>query len=171
MSRSPMNAKLRPEAVLRPGELRQAALPLGDIAAKRQKRIDDDNAVAAEWFDAAVGAYGKASALAAELGVTEAYVSEMRCGKRTVALRHLLPLLKHEASALVLLGAMSRVAGLAPPRPVQRVTREQATEATAQAVRRVTALWQLVRREVADQLGADEEQVEGAFLEVQGAAK
>jgi len=54
----------------------------------------------AKWFDDAVKAYGKATALADELGVGEAFLSEMRSGKRGIALRHLLPILGHAEAVL-----------------------------------------------------------------------
>jgi len=161
-----INSKVPQDGLLSRGEESQAPLPLGDLAAKKQARIDAQNAITAAWFDRAVGAYGKGSALAAELGVTEAYVSEMRSGKRTVAFRHLLPLLEHEDSALTLIAALCDAAGLAVPGRPRKVSKKEVQEATTRKVRGILQLWQIVRADVAAELDTTVEDAESALDEV-----
>jgi len=62
--------------------------------------------VVCKWFDDAVKCYGKATALADELGVGESFLSDMRSGKRGIALRHLLPLLGHPEAVLAFVAPM-----------------------------------------------------------------
>lgn len=122
---------------------------------------------ASRFFNAAAAVFGPV-ALAAELDLDDAMVSKMRSGAKSTPLRALLPLLKDEAAALALLTAMARYAGLAPPTRVRKVTREEVEASTAQAVRRVSTLWKMLRREVADELGTDEDDVEAAFAAAGG---
>jgi hypothetical protein len=123
---------------------------------------------AAALIYSAVGVFGPES-WAAELSdmsgnvVDSGLASRMRQGAKSTPLRALLPLLRDPEAALVLLTAMARYAGLAPPTRVRKVTREEVEASTAQAVRRVSTLWKLLRREVADELGTDEDDVEAAF--------
>lgn len=62
-----------------------------------EKRAEDKRA--SVWFDAGVGAFGKADAYADELVIDKSELSKMRAGD-TVALRRLLPMQKHAPSAL-----------------------------------------------------------------------
>jgi hypothetical protein len=152
------------------GEDRSLDLPLGDLAAQKEKRRRGLDAQAAKWFDSAVGAYGKAQALALELDVTESYLSDMRAGDRSTPLRALLPLLKSRDAVLAFVAPLCDAVGLAEPQPKRTVSREEVDAKTAQLVRRTVTLWKLLRSEVAAELGADEEQVDLA-IEAEAVAK
>jgi hypothetical protein len=123
---------------------------------------------AAALIYSAVGVFGPES-WAAELSdmsgnvVDSGLASRMRQGAKSTPLRALLPLLRDEASAMALLTAMARYAGLAPPTRVQKVTREQVEQDVAQRVRQCSALWEAFRRQTADALGTTEEDVEAAY--------
>jgi hypothetical protein len=167
-----MNAKLRQRAVLSEGLDRQPDLPLGDIPAAKQKRIDQENQIAAPWFEAGVGAYGKAHSLASALQVSENHVSDMRHGERTVPLRALIPLLKDKTAAMALLGAMADFAGLSRPQPIKvELTpqeRGRARRAYIRRIREISLIHSATRKEIADEMGVDEERLESAFDEVTG---
>ncbi len=62
------------------------------------KQLDDEKSAA--WFNAGVEAYPKAEAYASETELSSGVLSELRSGKRSVALRRLLPMLDHAPSAL-----------------------------------------------------------------------
>jgi hypothetical protein len=117
---------------------------------------------ASRFFDTAAGVFGPV-ALAAELDLDDAMISKMRSGAKSTPLRALLPLLRDPDSALALLTAMARYAGLAPPTRVRKVTRDEVEHETAQQVRRTVDVWKLYRRQVADALGTTEEDVEAAY--------
>lgn len=100
-----------------------------DLHRKGPKRASSDtDGLVAKWFDDAVKCYGKAMSLAEELGVGDAFLSEMRSGKRGIALRHLLPFLGNIEAVLAfvapLLESINYVA-----RPVNGMTRPQLAEA------------------------------------------
>ena len=78
----------------------------------------ETDGVVASWFDAAVKCYGKATALADELGVGEAFLSEMRSGKRGIALRHLLPFLGNAEAVLAFVAPLLESIGYVA-RPVK----------------------------------------------------
>lgn len=67
---------------------------------KRAGETHVEDARAATWFSEAVGAYEKADAYADACGILKNDLSEMRSGKRSVALRRLLPMQDHAPSAL-----------------------------------------------------------------------
>jgi hypothetical protein len=117
---------------------------------------------AAPIFDVAAAAYG-AEALAAELDVDASHLSKMRRGLKSVPLRALIPILKDQQAALALLTAMCRIAGLAPPRPIQKVTRRQVEESIARKTRQCVVLWRQMAREAADELGTSFDDVEAAM--------
>lgn len=82
-----------------PGSL--AVRPTG--ARKPPKRAGETHAGdarTAKWFSAGVEAYGKADAYGSVAGLGKNDLSEMRSGKRSVALRRLLPMLENAPSAL-----------------------------------------------------------------------
>lgn len=124
----------------------------------------------AAWFDSAVGAWGKAAAYAAELGVTEAFLSDLRTGARTVALWHCLPLLRDQAAARALLAPQLELAGLAPPAAKRRVSRARAQANIARRVRLIVELWKVLRPAVAAEEGTDEADVDAALDDEEGAA-
>jgi hypothetical protein len=119
---------------------------------------------AAPIFDAAAAAYG-AEALATELDVDASHLSKMRRGQKSVPLRALIPILRDPVAALALLAAMCRIAGFAPPRPIQKVTRRQVEEAIARKTRQCVVLWRQMAREAADELGTSFDDVEAAMVE------
>jgi hypothetical protein len=139
-------------------------IPENDIAAKReeirQRRAAELDGVIAQWFSAALDTWGKDENYADELGVSKNIVSDMQKNKRVVKLRDCLPLLDNPESAKVLLGALCEYAGFAAPGRKRVVTRAEVDAKTAQLVRRTVTLWKLIKREVAAELGADEEQVD-----------
>lgn len=176
MRRKPMHAEVPAETVLSHRQDRQALgnkqaeLPLDDVSAKReivrQTVAEAGNSTVGDWFDAAVSAYPKAAALAAELGVTEAYISQFRSGERSIPLRAILPLLAHADSAIVLLTAMCEAAGFAPPKRPRKVSKAQVDAAVTRKVRTVLALWSMVRAEAAAELGTTVVDVDAALDDV-----
>jgi hypothetical protein len=68
--------------------------------AKRANRKQLDDVRASRWFSAGVDAYPKAEAYASEEEISSGVLSELRSGKRSVALRRLIPMLDHAPSAL-----------------------------------------------------------------------
>jgi hypothetical protein len=99
----------------------------------------------------------------ADRHVDKGQVSRWASGNESTPGRALLPLLKDEASAMALLTAMARYAGLAPPTRVRKVTREEVERDLAGRVRECTALWDAFKRQTADALGTTEEDVEAAY--------
>jgi hypothetical protein len=69
-------------------------------APKRANSKQRDDERAACWFNAGVEAYGKADAYASEAEISSGVLSELRSGKRSVALRRLLLFLKSPGAAL-----------------------------------------------------------------------
>ena len=93
-----------------------------ELHRKGPKRISaETDGEAARWFDAAVGCWGKGVAYASELGVMESFLSEMRAGKRGIALRHLLPLLGHTEAVLAFVAPLLESIGYVA-RPVRGLT-------------------------------------------------
>jgi transcriptional regulator with XRE-family HTH domain len=111
--------------------------------------------LAAEWFDAAVSSYGKADALAAELGVDKSYLSRMRSGKVPVALRHLLPLLQSREAVLALVAPLCAAVGLEPPQPKKEITRAQVLEAALSYLLESPPLLKSFSREASEHLGVE----------------
>lgn len=173
MSSRSMPIGLRADGRTAPG---QSGVPGENLAPRRGPVKVEPATAGAEKFDreaaamiySAVGIFG-AESWAAELSdmsgntVDSGLASRMRMGAKSTPLRALLPLLKDEAAALVLLTAMARYAGLAPPTRVRKVTREQVEANVAQRVRQCSALWEAFRRQTADALGTTEEDVEAAY--------
>jgi hypothetical protein len=145
----------------------QIEMDVSDIAAKRaeirEKRAAELDVICSRWFAAALDAWGKDENYADEIGVAKNIVSDMRNGKRVVKLRDCLPLLESPDSAKVLLGGLAELAGFAAPIRKRTVTRAEVDAKTAALVRRTIVLWKAIRREVAEELGADVEQVELAL--------
>jgi hypothetical protein len=128
------------------------------------------NREAAQLICDAMGAYGPDALAAAmsegsERAVDKTQVSRWRAGTESAPLRSLLPLLKDERAALVLLTAMANYAGLAPPRPIQKVTRRQVEESIARKTRQCVVLWRQMARDAADDLGTTLDDVEAAMAE------
>lgn len=100
MSTSSAKTALRADQVRTQGKVDSPALrPV--LIRKGPKRVSAEaDGVTSRWFDAAVGCWGKGIAYAAELGVVESFLSDMRAGKRGIALRHLLPMLGHVEAVL-----------------------------------------------------------------------
>lgn len=173
MSVKPINANLRPDKVLTTGQTRlqpsdkQAELPLGDVPAARAKLreavAERDNAIAAKWFSEAIDHYPKAGSLAAELGITDAYLSQMRAGERTIPLRAVLPLLKHRQAAKALLAPMSEPGGLAPPTEKRRIKKRAANAAVARTVRKLVDIWGLIRERCAEEARTSVDDLEAAL--------
>jgi hypothetical protein len=139
----------------------------------RAAATEDSNAhdvEAAKLIYEAVGVFG-AESWGAELSsmtkgeVDSGLVAKMRSGKKSTPLRALLPLLRDEQAAMVLITAMCRIAGLAPPRPIQKVTRRQVESVMARKVRECVVLWQALSRQVADECGTTTDDVDAAMTE------
>lgn len=117
-----------------------------------------EDAKVAPWFDAAVKMYGKAQALAEELGIGEAELSEMRVGHRSIALRRLLPLLGHTEAILALVGplleSISHVA-----RPVNAPTFAQLAGAVLADLDDGSSVTRALIERAAEKRGWNEEQV------------
>jgi hypothetical protein len=94
----------------------------------KEPAAGDMDEIAAEWFDSAVSSFGKADALAAELGIDKSYLSCMRSGKKPVALRHLIPLLKSREAVLAFVAPLCAEVGLEPPQPKRTITRAEVLE-------------------------------------------
>jgi hypothetical protein len=91
----------------------------------------------------------------------------MRCGKKPVALRHLVAVMKADPqSAMAGVAALCAELGLAPPRPKRTVTKREVETTIARRVRRCVDLYEMVRRHAALELGTDEEQVDRALDDV-----
>jgi hypothetical protein len=139
-------------------------------AQPRLTATEKRNREAAQLIDEAMGIYGPdalAAALSegAEKTVDKTQVSRWRSGAESTPLRALMPLLLDEKAAIVLLTAMCRIAGFAPPRPIQKVTRRQVEEAIARRTRQCVVLWRQMAREAADELGTSFDDVEAAMVE------
>jgi hypothetical protein len=135
---------------------------IGRVESLRQKlAANDENSTGeldtavAPVFDAAVRAYGKATALASELGVTESYLSAMRSGKKPVALRHILPLLRSREAVLALVAPLCAAVGLEPPQPKKEITREQVLEAALAYLLESPPLLKSFSREAGEHLGVE----------------
>lgn len=146
---------------------RQIELPLHEIAARRAKvrdeRIAEENRICAEWFAAGVKAWGKAFAYAEEIGVDEAVLSDMKAGKRVVQLRHCLPLLRSDPSFDAFVGWQCKVGARQLPAKITPLTKDQVQDRIAYKVRAITQLWQMMRADLAADLGATEEDVDAAL--------
>jgi hypothetical protein len=140
----------------------------GPARANPSEEINVFDAEAAKLIYEAVGVFG-AESWGAELSamtkgeVDSGLVAKMRSGKKSTPLRALLPLLKDERAAMVLITALCRIAGFAPPRPIQKVTRRQVEEAIARKTRQCVVLWRQMAREAADELGTSFDDVEAAM--------
>lgn len=153
-----IDLSLHPRPLLRTGQLdkrNQSEL----------SKADEQNEIVREPFAAALEAYPKAQAAASQLGMTEAYLSQMKSGERTIPLRAVLPLLDNENSATVLLTWLCEKAGFAPPARPKRVNRRQVEKKTTQKVKQVVQLWSMVRAEVAAELNTSVMDVERALEE------
>lgn len=106
MSHAPMRQVMPRDGVRTECEPASQLVRKGAKRADPQKRLEDErraaeeNARTAPWFDAAVAAYPYADAYASAGSMQTGDLSEMRSGKRSVALRRLLPTLTHAPSAL-----------------------------------------------------------------------
>ncbi len=162
----PMSQRVQDKPVLRTGQLAKAVV--SDPAfEQRMSVVEQGNEAVIDWFDAAVGAYPKAAAMAAEMGCTEAYLSQMRHGERSIPLRAILPLLANADSAIVLLTALCEAAGFAPPQRPRKVSKRQVQAAATMKVRQVAQLWLMLRGEVAAELKTSVTDVEQALDEVE----
>lgn len=173
MSRNLMNAKLRPNGLLSTGQddkagvYRQADLPLGEVAAERAKRREsvtyDRNAVVAKWLDDALDKHPKAASVAADCGISEAYLSQMRSGERTVPAHLFLSLLEWSPSAESLLMSMAAQSGRFTIAPVRRVDPREAQRSYMRAIRRVEMAHAHARAEAARECRATEDDIDWAI--------
>lgn len=126
---------------------------------KGPKRVAaETDGEAAKWFDAAVGCWGKGVAYAAELGVVESFLSEMRAGKRGIALRHLLPLLGHPESVLAFVAPLLESVGYVA-RPTRGITPAEVNAIAARLLCETRASKEMLVRECERVHGATPEQV------------
>jgi len=159
MNRNRMNAVLRPSGLLSTGQdaqqrvNKQADLPLGDVAAERAKRREavtsDRNAIVAKWLDDALKKHPKAASVAADCGISEAYLSQMRGGERTIPAHLFLSLLEWSPSEEALIQAMVAYRGRLTVQPVRRVDPREAQRSYIRAIRRVQLLHEAARAEAA----------------------
>jgi hypothetical protein len=178
-----MKANLRPNEVLTTGQLAKAAvkqqqdLPLGEIAAERAKRREavtsDRNAVVAKWLDDALDKHPKAASVAADCGISEAYLSQMRKGERTIPAHMFLSILEWSPSAESLLRSLAERSGRFAVHPIiEELTPLQKRIATKKYMHRIRAVGLVhsaARREVAEEMGVAEERIEELFDEPTGA--
>jgi transcriptional regulator with XRE-family HTH domain len=120
---------------------------------------DKQNAAIAPIFDKAVGAYGKADALAEELGITKSYLSEMRSGKKPIALRHLIPLLKSREAIAALVAPLCMAVDLQPPQPAKKLSRAQLKDDALALLVENDALLRMFIDEVARRRGVQRDDV------------
>lgn len=154
-----MNTKLRPIDLQRTRQESQAVikhqpdLPLGEVAAERAKRREavtsDRNAVVAKWLDEALRNHPKAASVAADCGISEAYLSQMRSGERTVPFHLVLSLLEWSPSAESLLINMAAQSGRFAVQPVRRVDPRDAKSSYIRAVKRVRLIHEAALEEAA----------------------
>jgi hypothetical protein len=131
---------------------------------------DDDESQAIRIYDGGVTATGtKADALAVDLEMTFQKLSDYRNGKRTIALHRLVRLIrKDETAALYVIGELCAMAGLAAPRKKRSVTRRDAERQLTMELRRLSPVFELLRRSAAESLGTDEDGIDDALDEVTG---
>lgn len=170
MSRDLMNANLHPSGLLserQPAKQRinnQGDLPLGELAAERAKRREavtsDRNAVVAKWLDDALSKHPKAASVAADCGISEAYLSQMRSGERTIPAHLFLSLLEWSPSAESLLMSQAAQSGRFTIAPVRRVDPKDAQRAYIRAIKRVQMLHAAARAEAAQECRTTEDEID-----------
>lgn len=133
---------------------RQTEIDLSDIAAKKRQLIEAENLECSQRFAKAVNAWGKQSAYAARIGVTEGVLSEMMSGKRVVQARHLLPLYDNAYTAKIWIDGECEKASLAPVRPHRKTNRRDIAAALLDVVMAM-GMWPLLRQPVADRVGVE----------------
>jgi hypothetical protein len=129
---------------------------------------DDDESQAIRIYDGGVAATGtKADALAVDLGMTFQKLSDYRNGNRTIALHRLVRLIrKDEKAALFIIGELCALAGLAAPRRKRTVTKRESERQLLLQLRRLTGVYELVRKEAAAQLGTEEQEIDESLDDV-----
>lgn len=165
-----MNAKLRPSTMLRTGQdaiqrvNKQADLPLGELAAERAKRREavtsDRNAVVAKWLDDALDKHPKAASIASDCGISEAYLSQMRNGERTIPAHLFLSLLEWSPSAESLLMSMAAQSARFAVHPIRRVDPKEAQRSYIRAIKRVEMLHAAARAEAARECRTTEDEID-----------
>lgn len=168
-----MSQELRQNNLLRERQARQASpnkqadLPLGEVAAERAKRREavtsQRNAIVAKWLDAALGYYPKAASIASNCGISEAYLSQMRTGERTIPAHLLLDLLDYSESAAVLLAAQAERSGRFTVQPIRKIDPEMARKRYIAKARAVGMVHAALRAEVAAECGATEDDLDWAL--------
>jgi hypothetical protein len=171
--RNSMSSSLRQNDVLTPGRLaqqrvnKQADLPLGEVAAERAKRREavtyDRNTIVAKWLDEALDKHPKAAAIASECGISEAYLSQMRTGERTIPAHLFISLLAWSPSAEALLSCMAQQSGKFTVQPLRTVDPKVAQRSYIRALRSVDIIHAAARAKAAAECGTTEEDIEWAI--------
>lgn len=145
--------------IARIARIRQS-LALADYEDAPANELDE---VVAPWFRAAVEAWGKSTAYAARINVSESHLSEMLAGKRPVALRHLIPLHESQAAVKALVGPLCQHAGLDAPQSATRVTRDQVVAEFMRSLLESPPLLRLLVAEAARAFGVSADEVMAAL--------
>lgn len=120
----------------------------------------------ASWFDAAVVASGKkAEIIAFELGLSSSQLSDMRSGRRRVALDRIVPWLKtNREAALAWVNAQCLSMGLLTTRMRPQRTKREAQKHLAENLKRSPHYQQMVSQMARD-MGISEEVAEAILNE------
>lgn len=130
---------------------------------------DEDGADAILIFERGTVAIGPQKLAAIELGTSESHLADYLRGDKTIAFHRVVRMCrKNPDAALAVLTELSRIAGLAPPTRPRKVEKREVQAATTRKVRNIIQLWQMVRADVAAELGTTTEDAEAALDEVTG---
>lgn len=143
--------------------------------AKRVERegtvSQETNLIVARWLTPAINAYGKQGSLAAAADILPPHLTEMKSGFRTIPARILVPLLREEKTRELALNPMAEFAGLAPVRHLRAVTKEEIRTASTNKMRSILQLWQVMRADIAADLGTTVGEIDAVLDEPDEVAK
>jgi len=156
-----MNTKLRPEPRSTEGKFTEPS--------NNASSVDEhDNDLITQWFSDSAKAYGSGKEVAFALSCDPSFVTALKSGAKSVAGRYLVAMLRKPESAAVLLNAMCRFAGFAPPKAPRRVSKQEAHRQLAFEVRAMGSVYEIARARAAAKLGTDESDLDAALDEVTG---
>lgn len=117
----------------------------------------------AQWFDAGVKEMPKAQAVAAELDVSEGYLSKLRSGQKPVPMRAARAFKGNTAATLAYVRALLDSIGYVAVPKRTAITRDEVENRITDIVRRSTQLFKMCRREAAEEIGCDEVEIDRAL--------
>lgn len=150
---SPIDSKVQHEGRSRRGQ--------DDGRTLDQADHDSTNDECARLFTIAAGNFGSGKEVAFALRVDPSFVTHLRDGSKSVGLRHVLPLIAAQGEkALPIINALCDLAGVAHARPRRKVTKRESERQLLLQLRRLTGVYELVRKEAAAQLGTQEQEID-----------